>query len=145
MYKQQLPCPAPVHILQHHIYNPKPLIIVAAQLFPRTCGNCNKAISTTFFEFQRDCSHRSLGVHRQSYPRIERVKERTRVCRGDRGSRPITQAVSDCRSCEHQNGAHAANDDGVEDGGFLNGSPVQVLEGLRKEARCRHRVCVMLN
>lgn len=52
--------------------------------------------------------------------------------------------MSDARHGEHKNGAHAANDDGVEDGGFLNGSPVQVLEGLRKEARRRHRVCVVL-
>lgn len=50
--------------------------------------------------------------------------------------------MSDLWYCEHKNGSHAANDDGVEDGGFLKGSPVQVLEGLRKEARRRHRVCV---
>lgn len=70
------------------------------------------------------------------------MKERTRICRGNRGSRPIAQAVSDLWYCENKNGTNAANDDGVEDGGFLDGSPVQVLEGLRKEARHRHRVCV---
>lgn len=68
---------------------------------------------------------------------------RTRICGGNRGPRPIAQAVSDLWDRKHKNRTHTANDDGVEDGGFLDGSPVQVLEGLRKEARRRHRVCVM--